>query len=274
MKSAITITLVPETRTGPFVFSEGLADGFARAAALGFDAVEIFPSSAAETDAGLVADLRARHGLKVAAVGTGAGWVKHKLRLTDPDPAVRRQAVDFVGAIIDLAGRFGAPAIIGSMQGRAEGGVGREQALGWLAAALEELGPRAEGHGVPLLYEFLNRYETNLCTNVADALALVSGLRTAGVRLLCDLFHMNIEEANIAAALRRAGGRVGHVHFADSNRQAPGLGHTDFRPIAAALRDIGYAGYLSAEVFALPDPQAAAAQTIATFRSLVPVPQS
>lgn len=274
MKSAITITLVPETRTGPFVFSAGLADGFARAAALGFDAVEIFPSSAAETDAGLVADLRARHGLKVAAVGTGAGWVKHKLRLTDPDPAVRRQAVDFVAAIIDLAGQFGAPAIIGSMQGRAEGGVGREQALGWLAAALEELGARAEGHGVPLLYEFLNRYETNLCTNVAEALALVNGLRTAGVRLLCDLFHMNIEEANIAAALRRAGGRVGHVHFADSNRQAPGLGHTDFRPIAAALRDIGYAGYLSAEVFALPNPQAAAAQTIATFRSLVPVPPS
>jgi sugar phosphate isomerase/epimerase len=269
MKSAITITLVPETRSGPFVFSEGLADGFARAATLGYDAVEIFPSSAVETDAGAVATLSARHELKVAAVGTGAGWVKHKLRLTDPDPAVRRRAIDFVAAIIDLAGRLGAPAIIGSMQGRAEGVVSREQALAWLAEALEELGPRAEAHGVPLLYEFLNRYETNLCTNVAEALGLVGALRTPGVRLLCDLFHMNIEETNIAAALRLAGSRVGHVHFADSNRRAAGLGHTDFRPIVTALREIGYAGYLSAEIFAWPDAPAAAAQTMATFRTLM-----
>jgi sugar phosphate isomerase/epimerase len=221
-----------------------------------------------------VADLSGRNGLKVAAVGTGAGWVKHQLRLTDPDPAVRRRAIEFIAAIIDLAGKFGAPAIIGSMQGRAEGGVGREQALAWLAAALEELGPRAEGYGVPLLYEFLNRYETNLCNNVADAVALVGGLRTSGVRLLCDLFHMNIEEADVAAALRLAGGRVGHVHFADSNRRAAGMGHTDFRPIIAALRDIGYAGYLSAEVLALPDAPAAAAQTMASFRALVTAPSS
>jgi sugar phosphate isomerase/epimerase len=269
MKSAITITLVPETRSGPFVFSEGLADGFARAAALGFDAVEIFPSSAAETEARVVADLCARHGLRVAAVGTGAGWVKHKLRLTDPDPQVRRRAIEFVADIIALAGRLGAPAIIGSMQGRAEGAVTREQALAWLAEALEELGPRAQAHGVPLLYEFLNRYETNLCTNVAEALALVGALRTANIRLLCDLFHMNIEEVEVAAALRRAGPRVGHVHFADSNRRAAGLGHTDFAPIVAALRALGYAGYLSAEVLALPDAQTAAVQTITAFRRLV-----
>jgi sugar phosphate isomerase/epimerase len=79
---------------------------------------------------------------------------------------------------------------------------------------------------------------------------------------------MSIEEADVAAALRRAGSLVGHVHFADSNRRAAGMGHTDFRPIVAALRAIGYAGYLSAEVLALPDAEAAAAQTITSFRAL------
>lgn len=272
MKSAITITLVPETRGGPFVFSDGLADGFAQAAALGFDAVEIFPPSAAEVDSGAVAALCAAHGLQVAAVGTGAGWVKHRLRLTDPDPSVRRRAIEFVADIVELAGRFRAPAIIGSMQGRAEGGVPREQALAWLAEALEELGPNAQRHGVPLLFEFLNRYETNLCTNVAESLALLGGLRTGNIRLLCDLFHMNIEEADVAAALRRAGARVGHVHFADSNRRAAGLGHTDFVPLVAALRETGYTGFLSAEVLALPDARTAAAQTMAAFRRLVRAP--
>ncbi|MBM3855760.1 MAG: sugar phosphate isomerase/epimerase, partial [Verrucomicrobia bacterium] len=210
MKSAVTVTLVPETRSGPFVFSEGLADAFVRAAALGFDGIEIFPSSAGELDAREVRALCARHGLKVAAVGTGAGWVRHKLRLTDADAAVRRQAVEFVARIIDFGGGFGAPAIIGSMQGRAEGTVERAQALAWLAEALEELGPRAEAGGVPLLYEFLNRYETNLCNNVAEALELIQPLRTRNVRLLCDLFHMNIDEADLAAALRRAGSAIGH----------------------------------------------------------------
>lgn len=268
MKSAITISLVSETKGGPFVFWDGLADGFARAAKLGFDAVEIFPSSSEELDAREIKKLCAEHNLKVAAIGTGAGWVKHKLRLTDPDPTVRRRAQQFIGAIIDFASSFGAPAILGSMQGRYEGSVMREQALAWLAEALEQLGPRAHAAGVPFLYEFLNRYETNLFNRVADSLEFLKTLRTQNVKLLCDLFHMNIEESDVAAALRLAGPKVGHVHFADSNRRAIGRGHTDMKPVMAALRDIGYSGYLSAEVFALPDSQAAAEQTINSFRAL------
>jgi sugar phosphate isomerase/epimerase len=86
------------------------------------------------------------------------------------------------------------------------------------------------------------------------------------MKLLCDLFHMNLEEADLAAALRLAGPRLGHVHFADSNRRAIGLGHTDVAPIAAALKDIGYAGYVSAEVLPLPDATTTARQTMASFR--------
>ena len=70
----------------------------------------------------------------------------------------------------------------------------------------------------------------------------------------------------MAAAILAAGGRVGHVHWADSNRLAMGLGHTAVEPVVAALRAIGYRGYLSAEVFPLPSPLAAARQTIASLR--------
>ncbi|MEY4005312.1 MAG: hypothetical protein RLZZ221_1408, partial [Verrucomicrobiota bacterium] len=153
-----------------------------------------------------------------------------------------------------------------NLRGKITGVADRAQALGWLREALEELGPRAHEHGTFLLYEFLNRYETNLCVNTTEAVELVDSLRAPGVRLLCDLFHMNIEEADLAAALRLAAHRVGHVHFADSNRRAAGLGHTDFTPVITALRAIGYTGYLSAEVFAWPDAPRAAEQTIASFR--------
>jgi sugar phosphate isomerase/epimerase len=89
------------------------------------------------------------------------------------------------------------------------------------------------------------------------------------VRLLCDLFHMSIEEADVAAALAAAGRRVGHVHWADSNRQAMGLGHTAAGPVVAALRGTGYQGFLSAEVFPLPTAMDAARQTINSLRPLI-----
>jgi sugar phosphate isomerase/epimerase len=268
VKSAITISLVPEARGGPFVYWDDLAAGFAAAARHGFDAVEIFPPAANAVSIGTARELMEKHSLKVAAVGTGAGWVKHKLRLTDPDPAVRAKAREFICGIINLAGYLGAPAIIGSMQGRWEGAVSREQALEWLAEELKALSERSAAHGQVLLYEPLNRYETNLLNRNADAADFVTQRGLKNVRLLCDLYHMNIEEQNLAESLGQTGLLVGHVHFADSNRRAIGFGHTDAAPIAAALRHIGYSGYLSAEVLPLPDGDSAARQTIASFRKV------
>ena len=266
ISSAITISLVPEARGGPFVFWDDLEAGCAKAAALGFDAVEIFPTHADDLDGLALRELLRKHGLRLAAVGTGAGWVRRKLRLTDPDPHVRMCARDFIGAVIDFAGGFGAPAIIGSMQGRWGDGVSREQALAWLKEELDQLGPRAHALETPLLYEPLNRYETNLFNTVADSLGFLGTLRTQNVKLLCDLFHMSIEEADIAGALKLAGPKLGHVHFADSNRRAIGWGHTDIAPVAEALKSMGYTGHVSAECLPLPDSDAAAAQTIASFR--------
>lgn len=266
MKSAVTISLVPEARGGPFVFWDDLETACVHAAELGFDAVEIFPADAKALAQADAARLLAAHGLKCAAVGTGAGWVKHKLRLTDPDATVRQRARDFVNEIIDAAGALGAPAIIGSMQGRWGDGVTREQAIDWLGEALVTLAESAARHSVPLLYEPLNRYETNLFNRQGEAAAFLRGLRSPNAKLLCDLFHMSIEESSLADALRAAGPLVGHVHFADSNRQPVGWGHTNMAPIMAALREINYAGYLSAEVLPLPDSVSAARQTRESFR--------
>ena len=268
MRSAITVSLVPESKGGPFVFSSGLADACAQAAELGFDAIEIFPPSAESIDPAELGRLLERHRLRVAAIGTGAGWVVRRLTLTHSDPAIRRQAVDFIRSIIDLAGRFGAPTIIGSMQGRWEGAVSREQALSFLGTGLEELGEHAAGHGVPLLYEPLNRYETNLLNRMGETAAWLRTLRTRNVRILADLFHLGIEESNTPAALREARDLVGHIHFADSNRRAVGFGQAVLPPVIEALREIGYTGYLSAEVLPLPDALSAARRTIQSYRAL------
>ena len=268
--SAITVSLVPEARGGPFVYWDDLAAAFAKAAALGFDAIEIFPPSAKDLPLSQVRDLMEKHSLKVAAIGTGAGWVKHKLHLTHPDEAVRLKAREFIHGIINLAGFCGAPAIMGSMQGRWGDSVSREQALAWLAEALQDLSDRAAAQKQVFLYEPLNRYETNLFNRAEDAAAFLRENGLTNVKLLCDLFHMAIEEADIAKTLRAVAPELGHIHFADSNRRAMGFGHLDFAPIAAALKDIGYSGYVSAEVLPLPDSDTAAKQTIESFRRWFP----
>jgi sugar phosphate isomerase/epimerase len=180
----------------------------------------------------------------------------------------RRRARDFIRAIIDFAGALGAPAIIGSMQGRSGDGVDRRRPTGYLPRPSTTSGEHAAQYGVPLIFEPLNRYETDLANTVGRGVEILRSLSTRNVVLLADLFHMNIEEADIAAAIREGAGHIGHVHFVDSNRRAAGYGHMDYGPIVEALAAIGYAGYASAEAFPLPDSEAAAARTIESFRAL------
>lgn len=268
IRTAVTISLVPQAKGGPFVFWDDLGQGIAQAAELGFDAIELFaPGPDAVSPETLGKQLADRQ-LKLAAVGTGAGWVIHKLSLTDADAQERRKAVDFIRSMIDFGGVNGAPAIIGSMQGRWGGNVDKATARGWLGEALVELGEHARQYNVPLLYEPLNRYETNLCHTQGDGVLLLEESGATNARLLADLFHMNIEEVDIAAGLRQSAHWLGHVHCVDTTRCAAGVGHMDWPPIVQALCEIQYSGYVSAECLPWPNSKAAAEQTIRKYRQL------
>jgi sugar phosphate isomerase/epimerase len=268
IKSAVTISVVEQARKGPFVFHDDVAAGCRKAADLGFDAVEVFAPSADAIDDLPLAALLQEFDLSLAAVGTGAGMVIHGLHLCDPDAERRAAAQDFIRGIINAGAPFGAPAIIGSMQGRWDATTDQSTATQLLRDSLESLGSHAAKQGSRLIYEPLNRYETNLAMTMEQGVELLEPLSTENVVLLADLFHMNIEEASIADGLRTAGNRVGHVHFVDSNRQAAGRGHMEYAPIAQALKDIGFDGYASAEAFPVPDSAEAARQTIETFKAV------
>ena len=271
--SSVTVSLVAEARGGPFVFWDDLPAACRIASELGFDAVEIFPPEPEVIETDSVRRLLEEHRLKLAAVGTGAGWVRHKLHLCLPEAEQRTAAREFVRRIIDAAGKLGASAIIGSMQGRWSEAVSRQAALGYLAEALDDLGNHARQYGVPLFYEPINRYETNLINSLSAGVELLKSLKTDNVRLLADLFHMNIEEPSIPAAIRAAGRWIGHIHFVDSNRRAAGSGHIDFAAVVSALREIGYDGYVSAEALPYPDSNTAARLTIEAYRRYFPITQ-
>lgn len=268
MRSAVTLCQVSEAAAGPFVFHEPLEQGFALAKQTGFDGVELFLPGPDAHSIREIQSLSQLHGLGIAAVGTGAGMLKHGLSLTDSSPGKRAAALDFIRRMIVFSGQLGAPVILGSMQGKWGGEVSKDQALEWLADGLRTVGREAAKFNVPFLYEPLNRYETNLINRIADGVAFIQSRSLENVLLLADLFHMNIEEYDIAASLRNAAGFIGHVHYADSNRHAMGFGHTDPKPVIAALQEIQYSGYLSAEILPLPDSLAAAGQTIQSIHSV------
>ncbi|HUW18808.1 MAG TPA: sugar phosphate isomerase/epimerase family protein [Sedimentisphaerales bacterium] len=269
IKSCVTISLVPSLGGGPWVYWDDLQISIPKARAAGFDAVELFTASPDAVDTDKLSRLLNDNGMELAAVGTGAGKALHKLHLVSPESEIRRKARDFIGAMIDFGARFEAPAIIGSMQGCLEQGVQRAQALTWLAEGLDDLSQKASACGVKIIFEPLNRYETNIINTLGDGAALIKSLRRDNIVLLADLFHMNIEEESIAGSIRAMGGYIGHVHFVDSNRRAAGMGHIDLGEAARALKEIAFEGYASAEALPYPDPDTAAAQTITAFREFL-----
>ena len=266
MKSCVTLSLVPALRGGPWILWDELSIGLEKAHALGFDAVELFTEDASAGKPGELARLLEKNDLSLGAVGTGAGKVIKGLTITSSDQAVREQAKSFIVEMIYFGAEFAAPAIIGSMQGNC----GKESTVAdarkYLGDALSFLGEKASQAGTFLLYEPLNRYETNLFNHFEEAADFLDEMKIEGVRLLADLFHMNIEEKDIASSLLAGARRLGHVHYADSNRRAVGFGHTPIEPIAQALKKTDFEGYISAEVFDWPDPESAAKQTISSFR--------
>ena len=262
MRTAVTLCRVAEAASGPFVFHDDLAIGFQKAADHGFDAVELFLPSADYISVEEIRELQQKHSLAIAAVGTGAGMVKHGLTLTDADPVFRERALAFILSLVDFAGTLGAPAILGSMQGKHNAAVPRDLAIVYLADALQIISARAAQYGTVFLYEPLNRYETNLFNTVADSAKFLADHQLKNVKILADLFHMNIEEVSCEQAIAENIDHIGHIHFADSNRRAIGFGHTDRMPILRLLYQLSYQGYLSAEILPLPNADAAAKQFI------------
>ena len=120
-----------------------------------------------------------------------------------------------------------------------------------LLEALLELAGHAAREGVWLAVEPINRYEDYMVNRLDQAVSLAEEVeRELGldsVRVCADLFHMNIEEDDLAAAILAAGPRIAHVHVDDSNRLQPGSGHIDFAAVLDALRAVGYDDWLTFE---------------------------
>ncbi len=138
-----------------------------------------------------------------------------------------------------------------------------------LLEALEELGEHADAEGTLVLLEPLNRYEDHMLNRLEEAVELSKAAGRDSIKVMGDLFHMNIEEDDPGESIRRAEGYLAHVHLADTNRLQPGAGHNDFASAFGALRDIRFDGYLAMECGIRGDARTVLPQVARHMRSLM-----
>lgn len=112
---------------------------------------------------------------------------------------------------------------------------------------LDDIGRYGEEVGACLILEPLNRYESNALADIEEGAEVCRAVGSPGVKLMADFFHMHIEQPDIPASLRKVGDVLVHCHLADSTRKQPGSGSIDFRSGFAALKEIGFKGYMALE---------------------------
>jgi len=242
-----------------FVVYRGFDKFIPRAAELGYQGVELALKAAAEINPANLDTLLGNSGLEVSCISTGQVYAETGYMFTDPDTARRNTLRHIFRDFIDLAASYGKLVNIGRVRGRI-GEDGKEKAEGRFIDLVTDLCEYALAKNVTLILEPVNRYEINFINSVEEGASLVKMVGRPNFKLMPDVFHMNIEDVTIGGELERHIADIAYIHLADSNRHAPGWGHTDFAEIFRSLKRANYSGWCSLEIFPVPDPDSAARQ--------------
>ena len=249
-------------------WADDQASTFARAAAAGFDGVEISFVSGPEIDWQRMRGELERLGLNVFA-STG---LSPATDITSPEASVRAAGVEYLKRCLESASRVGSP-ILGGVPYAPWLYFPAEQDLRPFraeCAAMQEVARTAADLGLTICIEVLNRFETFMFNTAREGLAYLEPVAAPNVKLQLDTYHMNMEEDDLGAAIRLAGGRLGHFHCAANNRRLPGPGHIQWPAVRAALDDANYAGWVVIETF--PNPAVETGRAVNTWRPLVEDP--
>lgn len=269
MKTSIVIS-ASATQFEALAFKDQLYENIKKVAQLGFDGVEIAVRSPELIDVARLKRILSETALLVSAIGTGQAYVEEQLSFSDESATIRDLAIERIKSQIDFAAQIGNPiVIIGLIRGTAKGTVAPDQAWQYVVAAIRECAVYGSDKGIILAVEPMNRYETNLINTMEEGHQLLSEIGNSNVGLLIDTFHMNIEERSFEQCITKMAGEIVHVHIADSNRWAPGCGHINFRAIIDSLMNIGYQGYISAEILPKPNPDEAVSLAASYMRKLL-----
>lgn len=242
---------------------------FAREA--GYDAIEIAPFTLAPQVTEISPERRRQIRAEAAEAGiaiSGIHWVlvqTEGMYLNHPDAAIRAMTSDYFCELVrfchDLGGRFiinGSPKQRNIMEG-----VTPEQGWDWATECFRKPVALAKELGITICFEPLAPVETNFINTAEDAVRFIRQFESPAMQVILDVKAMCSEARSIPEIIRATSPHFAYFHANDANLKGPGFGDVDFKPIAAALREVGYDGYVSVEVFKFEEgPETIARESI------------
>ena len=268
MKTAVTIADT-NAKASAFVVWRGFRESIKKAAGYGYDGVELALKGADDLRAGDLRRWLTEYHMEVSCITTGQVFADRGLYFTHPEQEMRKKTIAVFSELIDLASEFGGIVNAGRSRGFVGPGQIREETEKLFIDTMQVLCDRAAARQVELLIEPVNRYEINFVNNLDEGAAILEKVGRRNCGLHADVFHMNIEDDRIGDSLIRNGRWVRYIHFADSNRLAPGLGHLDFDEVMEALKAIHYDGWISVEILPGDNPDQMARMAIDYMKPLV-----
>ncbi len=246
---------------------DGLLDGIKE---MGFDSVEV-PVFALDDPAPYD-----RLGKRLKSLGLAATAVTIMSPETNPissDPAIRAAAVAHLDRVLDRCARFDCEILCGpthSAIGHFSGAGPTADEFAHGVDTLRKAAEVAEGRGIRIAVEYLNRFENYFLTTATDTARFVRAVDHPALRMMYDSFHAHIEEKDQAAAIASCAAETIHVHVSENDRGIPGTGQVDWDSFWSALLAGGYDGYITIEAFGRALPALAAATRV--WRDLFPDP--
>lgn len=254
-----------ETRSKALAWSGESGAVFAKLKRMGYDGVELFVRDPRELDPGRIDSLLAENGLTAAAVGTGQLLAEDKLHLTHEDAVRRKDAVERGKAVVDFAAVLKSQVNIGKFRGDV-GGSAEKRA--WMDEGIRAIAGHAHEQGVLVTIEPQSRIGCDNCNTTQQALAWLHALGLPNLRLMLDVYHMQIDDACIPASFIEARDATVHVHFADTNRGCPGSGGIDFAMALRVLKALNYDRFITMEISQTPDSETAARRSLEYVKTL------
>lgn len=232
-------------------------DAIQFAANTGYSGIEIAPFTIAKYVTDISQEDRRKIRQAAAEAGitiTGIHWVLAQtegLFLNHGDPAVRERSTKYFCDLVDFCSDIGGNIIVvGSPKQRnVPEGATAQQAWDWAKQTLQRPVARALHCGITICLEPLSPQETNFINTAEEAVRFVKQIRSPSLKVILDVKAMSSESKPIPQIIKESWPHFAYFHANDKNLKGPGFGDIDFKPIASSLRDVGYEGWVSVEVF-------------------------
>lgn len=270
MKYSVTVSK-SKSKFPPIIFQGNLEKNLILIKKLGFSGVEFNEINPEKINISELANLLEKTGLVVSAFGSARLFIENKLSFTNPDKFIRKITVNKIREISRIAKIFNSPVIIGLVRGnKLKDDIRLSERI--ICECLEECMHYDGKDSTSFLLEPINKNEIEIFNKLEDTALFLNEYKNRldpqRIGIFADVFHMNIEEAEISETIKKYHALIKYIHFADSNRLAPGDGNIDFSKIMDVLKMIDYNSFISFEFLSSSNSNIEASKAIKFITSL------